>query len=176
MTFTHVHPAQLLGGDAVHELCIIDVRTAAEVKSEPMDGSIHIPLHELTPERLQDELHRHGQTGRPLYLLSQTGSRAQQAAQRIYPHDNEIYVIHGGVDALRQSRLPLEQGVKGTISMERQNSVALGTLILLSVLLGLGLHPAWFGLAALIGMAQIAGGIVDICPMCTLLSRMPWNR
>ena len=53
MNHKRIHPVDLLS-DKSADLCILDVRTAAEVQAAGLPGCLHIPLHELTPERLPD--------------------------------------------------------------------------------------------------------------------------
>lgn len=62
------------------------------------------------------------------------------------------------------------------MNVERQIKIVHGSLILLSLALGLWVQPAWFALAAVIGGGQIATGLTDICGTRACLRKMPWNR
>ena len=48
--------------------------------------------------------------------------------------------------------------------------------VLTGVTLGWFVHPAFFGLAALVGAGLVFAGITDTCGMGMILARMPWNR
>ena len=65
---------------------------------------------------------------------------------------------------------------KKAISLERQVRIAAGSLVLTGVILGLFVHPAFFGLSAFVGGGLVFAGITDTCGMGMLLARMPWNQ
>jgi hypothetical protein len=54
--------------------------------------------------------------------------------------------------------------------------IAGGTLVLLGVLLGTYLAPAFYLLAAFAGAGLVFGGVSGWCGMVKLLGVMPWNR
>ena len=54
--------------------------------------------------------------------------------------------------------------------------IAAGSLVLLGVLLGWLVHPAFLGLSAFVGAGLVFAGITDTCGMGMLLARMPWNQ
>ena len=60
MNYQRIHPIDLLK-EQTSEPCIVDVRTFAEAQSESLPNCIHIPLHDLTPERFKAELAQRGQ-------------------------------------------------------------------------------------------------------------------
>jgi hypothetical protein len=62
------------------------------------------------------------------------------------------------------------------ISLERQVRIGAGTLVLMGVVLGWWVHPAFFGLAAFVGAGLVFAGVTDWCGMGMALARMPWNR
>jgi hypothetical protein len=62
------------------------------------------------------------------------------------------------------------------MSLERQVRIAAGSLVLLGVVLGFTIHPAFFGLAGFVGAGLVFAGITDTCGMGMLLARMPWNQ
>jgi hypothetical protein len=43
-------------------------------------------------------------------------------------------------------------------------------------MLGWLVHPALYGLSALIGAGLVLAGITDTCGMGMMLARMPWNQ
>ncbi len=169
-------PARNMESTQGHD-CVLDVRTAAEVASESVPGSIHIPLHELSAEKLNQALKQREGEVKNLYLLCQSGKRAETAARQLAGAiDCNLLVVEGGVNALRQCRVPLETGAGKVISLERQVRIAAGSLVVLGVLLGALLHPGFYALAGFVGAGLTFAGITDTCAMGMLLARMPWNR
>lgn len=157
--------------------CVLDVRTAAEVAGESVPGSIHIPLHELSADRLRQALAKRGDEVANLYLLCQSGKRAEAAARQLAGAvDCNLLVVEGGVNALRQTQVSLETGSCKVISLERQVRIAAGSLVVLGVLLGALVHQGFYALAGFVGAGLTFSGITDSCTMGLLLARMPWNR
>jgi hypothetical protein len=83
--------------------------------------------------------------------------------------------IEGGTNACIVAGLPVVRGKKA-ISLERQVRIAAGLLVLLGVILGWLVHPAFFGLAAFVGAGLVFAGVTDTCGMGMILARMPWNQ
>lgn len=157
--------------------CVLDVRTDSEVAGESVPGSIHIPLHELSAEKLRQALEQRGSEVENLYLLCQSGKRAEAAARQLAgATECALLVVEGGLNALRGCQVQLESGAGKVISVERQVRIAAGSLVLLGVFLGALVHPALYTLAGLAGAGLTFAGIADTCAMGTLLARMPWNR
>ena len=48
--------------------------------------------------------------------------------------------------------------------------------ILIGVILGWQVHPAFYGLSAFIGGGLLFAGLSDTCGMGMMLARMPWNK
>lgn len=157
--------------------CVLDVRTFAEVASESVPDSIHIPLHELSPEKLRQALEQRGGEVENLFLLCQSGKRAEAAAQKLTAEMGwNVFVVEGGVNALRQCKVPLESGSGKVMSLERQVRIVAGLLVVVGVLAGAFLHPGFYALAGFVGAGLTFAGITDSCAMGLVLARMPWNR
>lgn len=157
--------------------CILDVRTAAEAKASGLPDSLNIPLHELTPERLNAEIAQRGKDASRIYLLCQAGRRAEMAADQLAGHiDAELIVIEGGMDALKQVQIPLQTNGKSVISLERQVRIAAGFLVFSGVLLGTFINPNFYFLSGFVGAGLMFAGITDTCMMGMLIARMPWNK
>lgn len=58
----------------------------------------------------------------------------------------------------------------------RQVQIVAGLLILLGVLLGAVFSPAFYGMAAFVGVGLVFAGVTGTCSMAKFLSSMPWNR
>lgn len=175
MTYTRMHPADLLADKALNA-CIVDVRTSAEVNSEALEGCIHIPLHELTPERLQTELAQRNHQASTVYLLCQSGNRAEAAANQLRGKvAQDVCVLDGGINALKQAHIPLRVNTS-VMSLERQVRIAAGTLVMIGVGFGYFVHPGFYGLAGFVGAGLTFAGLTNTCAMGMLIARMPWNQ
>lgn len=160
------------------KLLVIDVRTAAEVNTEYLGGCTNIPLHELTPASLQACITEKGAgQEEPVYLLCASGRRAESAVAQLKSGlPNPLLVIEGGLQAIKQTGMCLKKGTGSVIPLERQVRIAAGALVLLGVLLGTFVNPAFYGLSGFVGAGLIFAGITDTCGMALALARMPWNR
>ena len=156
-------------------LQIIDVRTPAEYAQVHAEGARSVPLDQLDPTTLISS--REGANGEPLFIICKTGGRAAKACQKFQAAGfQNVMSVEGGTTAWEQAGLPVVRGTRRVISLERQVRIAAGSLVLLSVLLGWRVHPAFLGLSALVGTGLAFSGITDWCGMGMLLAKMPWNR
>ena len=156
-------------------LLLVDVRTPAEYAEVHVPQARNEPLDRLRPEKfivsgaLPD--------GQPAYLLCRTGGCAAKAAEKFAAAGQDRgVVIEGGTQAWIAAGLPVDRGTAKVISLERQVRIAAGALVLLGVVLGWLMHPAFFGLSGFVGAGLIFAGITDFCGMGLLLARMPWNN
>jgi len=176
MNHKRIHPVVLMANKTA-DMCILDVRTAAEVKASALPDCLHIPLHELTPARLQHEIEKNGKNGAQVYLLCQAGKRAEMAADQLTGNvDSELVIIEGGMNAVREAQIPLQQTGKAVMSLERQVRIAAGFLVLIGVVLGFQVATGFFLLSGLVGAGLMFAGITDTCMMGMLIARMPWNH
>lgn len=176
MSHKRIHPVDLMATKTA-DMCILDVRTAAEVKASALPNCLHIPLHELTPARLQNEIEKSGKNGAQVYLLCQGGKRAEMAADQLTGNvDSELVIIEGGMNAVKQSNIPLAAQGKEVIPLERQVRIAAGLLVITGAILGTWFNPAFYGLSAFVGAGLVFAGVTDICPMGMLIAKAPWNK
>ena len=177
MTHARIHPADLLADKNSMDVCILDVRTQAEVNTEALKNCIHIPLHELTAERLQNELIKRNQQANTVYLLCQSGKRAEAAANQLHGKiAQDVCILDGGMNAVKQANIPLQASTKAVMSLERQVRIAAGALVMIGVVLGYVFHPGYFALSGFVGAGLTFAGLTDTCAMGILIARMPWNR
>jgi rhodanese-related sulfurtransferase len=176
MSHSRIHPVDLLSNKS-SETCILDVRTLAEVQASALPDCLHIPLHELTPERLQSEIEKSGKNASSIYLLCQAGRRAEMAADQLKGKISaELVIIEGGMNAVKQSNLQTTSQGRKAIPLERQVRIAAGFLVLTGVVLGTWVNPGFYALSGLVGAGLIFAGITDICMMGMLLAKAPWNK
>jgi len=157
---------------------VVDVRTAAEVSNEYLDGSIHLPLAELNVEKLSDCLQDCGCDEQDsVYILCGSGLRAQKAVEQLRDDvTNPLIVVDGGIAAMKNHGVNLSKGAGNVISLERQVRIASGLLIVLGSVLGALVSPVFYGLPVFVGAGLVFSGLTDTCGMGLMLARMPWNN
>lgn len=154
---------------------ILDVRTPSEYAQLHVEGARSVPLDALDPKSLLAS--RNAATDDPFYVICQSGGRAARACEMLGAAGcTHAFSVAGGTVAWERAGLPVVRGTRRTISLERQVRIGAGSLVLLSVLLGWLVHPAFVGLAALVGAGLVFAGVTDWCGMGLLLAMMPWNR
>ena len=152
---------------------LIDVRSPGEFAAVHAAGASLVPLNQLDVRSL---LASRGQRQGPIYLICLSGARAAKARQKFCDagFDNVI-CVEGGTNAWIAAGLPVVRG-RGVIALERQVRIAAGAMVVIGVILGFLVHPAFFGINALVGAGLVFAGITNTCGMGMLLARMPWNR
>lgn len=158
---------RLEGGHAV----LIDIREPDEFARRHIPGALSTPLSKLDPGPLVCA------PGVDIIFTCRTGMRtAGNAAKLAAAAGNRAHVLVGGVDAWAAAGLPVSGDPAAPLEMMRQVQIAAGVLVLAGVLLGLGVSPGWFGLAAFVGAGLTFAGVTGFCGMARVLAFMPWNR
>ncbi len=165
MTMTTVSPAearQLIEDGAT----LIDIREPDEHARECIPGAINVPLARL-------ELLPAG----PLLFHCRSGMRSDANASRLAAAANgSAHLLGGGIDAWRAAGLPTDLDPGRSIEIMRQVQLAAGALVLIGVVFGVLVTPAFFGLSAFVGAGLMVAGGTGWCGMATMLRAMPWNR
>ncbi len=159
------------------DLLVVDLRTSAEVATECLENCLHLPVQEITPERLQKQMRDKGiAANTPVYLLCQSGKRATMAVEKLAScSDLSLVVLDGGLNAIKAQGTPLQRGTRNVMSLERQVRLTTGLLVVLGVALGFTVHSGFYLLSAFVGAGLVFAGITDTCAMAMILARMPWN-
>lgn len=153
---------------------ILDVRTDIEHRAAALkQPHIHLPLDKLDAAEFIKTQKLDG--SRPLYILCRAGARAAKAAEafRQAGLDN-VHVIDGGILNCESCGVPVSKGE--VISLERQVRIAVGSSVLLGVMLGALVNPWFYLLPAFCGVGLIVAGVTEWCGMAMVLARMPWNK
>ncbi len=151
---------------------LLDVRTPMEFREIHVEGAQLSPLDELDPTAIARQ---HGNAP-ACVVICRSGKRACNAAEKLTAAGmKNLRVLDGGMLAWAEAGLPANRGKK-SISLERQVRIAAGLLVLAGVVLGLWVHPGFFGLSAFVGAGLTFAGITDWCGMGLLLAKAPWNR
>ncbi len=171
-TMTPISPeraADLMRDGAV----LVDVRERDEHLRERISGARHHAVSMLDrehPARPGDQV---------LIFHCKSGARTRQNAGRIaaeMPSGIDSYILDGGIDAWRKAGLPVSVDRRQPLPTMRQVQIAAGSLVLLGVVLGTLVAPAFYALSGFVGAGLIFAGVTGICGMERVLAHMPWNR
>jgi glyoxylase-like metal-dependent hydrolase (beta-lactamase superfamily II)/rhodanese-related sulfurtransferase len=170
-------PASIAAAEAIQQVSaggavsVIDVRTGAEYDGEHIPGVRLIPL-----DQIQARIDEVRAVAAPRLMMCRTGSRAAAARDALLKHHlSGMTVVDGGMVAYIEAGGDTVKG-KGVISLERQVRIAAGSLVVLGVLLGAFVHPAFLILSGFVGCGLVFAGVTDTCGMGMMLSKMPWNQ
>jgi rhodanese-related sulfurtransferase len=153
---------------------LIDVRTPVEFAEVHAEGARLVPLDVLDPGAAMKE---HAGSGEPIYVICKSGNRASKAVERFHAAGfHNVLNVEGGTDGWVKAGLPVVRSATKVISLERQVRIGAGLLVLIGVVLGFLVHPAFFGLSAFVGAGLTFAGITDWCGMGLLLAKLPWNN
>jgi hypothetical protein len=94
----------------------------------------------------------------PIYILCHSGTRAKKAAAKFaFAGFENCVVVDGGTQAWADAGLPVERGAHTVLPLDRQVQVAIGSIVLVGVLLSQFVNHSWIWLSG-------------------VMARMPWNQ
>ena len=103
--------------------------------------------------------------------------RTQANAARLLSKGfKDAYYLEGGLDAWKRAGLPVHANKKTPLELMRQVQITAGSLVLVGVLLGAFVHPAFFALSGAIGAGLVFAGASGWCGLAQVLRLAPWNR
>ena len=70
----------------------------------------------------------------------------------------------------------LMKGFVETPKVKKQTRIAVGALIITSVILGITVNPYFFVLTLFIGTGLIYQAFTGFCGMSIILAKLPWNK
>jgi rhodanese-related sulfurtransferase len=147
---------------------LVDIREADEHAREHVPGARNVPLSRLGSLP----------TGvKAMVFHCRSGARTSANAPRLAAStDCQAYSLEGGIDAWKKANLPTAADRSQPIEIMRQVQITAGSLVLLGVVLGVWVAPAFLGLSAFVGAGLVFAGVSGWCGMARLLGLMPWNR
>ena len=158
---------RLYAGRAV----LIDIRELDEFARSHIVGAHSQPLS--TWERA----HLSVDPDADVIFTCRSGMRTAGACDRLAARTSvDSFVLDGGLDAWVKAGLPVATNADAPMEIMRQVQIAAGSLVLIGVLLGFFVAPAWFGLAGFVGAGLTFAGLSGFCGMARLLMFAPWNR
>ncbi|MFD8210266.1 rhodanese-like domain-containing protein [Streptomyces sp. NPDC059695] len=158
------------------ELHVVDVRTPGEFASGRLPGAVNVPLDRIGAGLA--DLRRAAGT-RALLLVCASGARSDRGAALLASHGIAAASLTGGTRAWADAGHGLEHPpgpVRPVWGMERQVRFTAGALVLLGLVLGLFVHPAFQLLSAAIAGGLVFSALTDTCGMAVVLGRLPFNR
>lgn len=148
----------------------MDVRSAGEYASGHIPGAVNIPMEEI--EARLDDLG----ANEKVILVCQSGKRAGMACALIEEARTGVSTLEGGMAAWVQAGLPLVSCSGTRWSLERQVRLVAGLLAFSGAVLASLIHPGWIILSGFVGLGLTFAGLSNLCPMASLLGKLPWNR
>ena len=148
---------------------LVDIRDPDEHARERIAGAANHPLAGI--EQLAMHLG-------PTIFHCRSGMRTQANALRLAAAGvgSPCYILAGGIDAWRSSGRSTIVDRRQPLEIMRQVQLVAGGLVLMGVILGFLVSPAFFGLSAFVGAGLMMAGATGWCGMARLLQRLPWNR
>lgn len=147
---------------------LIDIRGPDEFAREWIPGAENRPLDRLSGIE--------GGNGIAIFHCRSGQRTGMHAAKLADAASCDAYIVAGGLEAWRKAGLPVERDRSRPIELQRQVMIAAGSLVLLGVGLGQFVAPAFYVLAAIVGVGLTFAGVSGWCGMAKVLALMPWNR
>ena len=150
---------------------LVDIREPDEFARSHIRGAQSQPLSQWEAAHLAVD------PDADVIFTCKSGMRTAGACARLAARvSGDAFVLDGGLDGWTKAGLPVETDADAPLEIMRQVQIAAGSLVLIGVLLGYSVAPAWFGLSAFVGAGLTFAGITGFCGMARLLMLMPWNR
>ncbi|WP_112470942.1 rhodanese-like domain-containing protein [Streptomyces triticisoli] len=159
------------------ELIVIDVRTPGEYASGHLPGALNIPLDRI--RQALPEIRNAAARGEVLVVCA-SGARSQKACALLAGQGVHTATLNGGTGAWaaagHELHRPAACETRASWNMERQVRLTAGALVLLGLVLGLLVHPAFQILSAGVAGGLVFSALTNTCGMAVLLAKLPHNR
>jgi rhodanese-related sulfurtransferase len=168
-TVSAARAAELMRDGAI----LIDIREADEHAHEHIPGARHHALSRIdrgNPVQPGDDV---------VIFHCRTGARTQGNAAKLaaaVPGQCETFILDGGLEAWKKAGLPVALDRSQPIDIMRQVQIAAGSMVLIGVVFGALVNPAFYALSGFVGAGLLFAGVSGFCGMARLLGAMPWNQ
>lgn len=150
---------------------LVDIREPDEFARSHVKGAQSQPLS------TWEKAHLSIDPDADVIFTCRSGMRTAGACDRLAARVNgDAFVLNGGLDAWTKAGLPVEANADAPMEIMRQVQIAAGSLVLIGVVLGFVVAPAWFALSGFVGAGLTFAGVSGFCGMARLLMLAPWNR
>ncbi|MFF5758437.1 rhodanese-like domain-containing protein [Streptomyces longwoodensis] len=160
----------------LHELTVIDVRTRGEYAGGHLPGALNIPLDQI--QRALPDI-RHAADRGDVLVVCASGARSENACKILAENGVTAATLSGGTGAWAADGHELHRprgASRTTWGMERQVRLTAGVIVLLGLLLGLVVHPAFQLVSAGIAGGLVFSALTNTCGMAAVLAKLPHNR
>jgi rhodanese-related sulfurtransferase len=170
-TLTPLSPEEVKARLDAGRAVLIDIRERDEFARSHVPGARSHPLSGWEAAHLTVD------PDADVVFTCRSGMRTAGACDRLAARvTGDAYVLSGGLDGWTKAGLPVATDAKAPLEIMRQVQIAAGSLVLLGVVLGFAVAPAFFGLSAFVGAGLTFAGATGFCGMARLLMLAPWNR
>ena len=150
---------------------VLDVREYPEYAAGRIPGAYLIPYRELKQRREEIPLNT------PVYVVCQAGVRSRRAQRRLRQLGfDKVCNVEGGLRAWQAAGYGGKRDARTPWPLERQERVAAGVLMLVSVLLAMFVARPFGWLGVLVGLGLSVAALFDSCALEMLMARLPWNQ
>jgi rhodanese-related sulfurtransferase len=152
---------------------IVDVREPDEHRREHVAGAALHPSSAFSVTGFPAAT-----PGRRVLVLCRSGNRAGKVAAALRSAGrNDVDVIEGGITAWMAQGLPVVRNAKAPLPIIRQVMIAAGAMQLgFTIAAAATGNPWWLVGTGFVGAGLFFAGASGICPMATVLGKMPWNQ
>jgi len=169
--FTKLSPNTVAARLKEKSIMLIDIRESDEYAREHIAEAISYPLSSTGRAKVKIKANRHA------VFHCKSGIRTEQNFAILTARiDGEAYIMDGGLDAWKVAGLPVKTDNAAPLEINRQVQVTAGIFVLVGVLLGLLVHPGFYGLPTFIGGGLLFAGLSGWCGMSKFMVAMPWNK
>jgi len=170
-TLTPLEPRRVADLLKAGRAVLVDIRDPDEFARRHVKGALSRPVAVLQAGPLRVK------PGAQVVFTCRSGMRTAANCERLQATvEGEAFVLEGGLDAWAAAGLPVEGDRKAPLEIMRQVQISAGLLVLLGVILGVTVAPAFLGLSAFVGAGLLFAGATGWCGMARLLAAAPWNR
>lgn len=170
-TLHKISPQQVRERIDAGRAVLVDIREADEFARSHVQGAQSQPLS------TWEKAHLSIDPQADVIFTCRSGMRTAGACDRLAARVNgEVFILDGGLDAWAKAGLPVETNADAPMEIMRQVQIAAGSMVLIGVILGFLVAPAWFALSAFVGAGLTFAGVSGFCGMARLLMLAPWNR
>lgn len=150
---------------------LVDVREPAEHQTGRIAGATLNPLSRFDAQALAVRPDR-------LVIHCLKGGRGRTACEKLLAQNPalEVYNLQGGLEAWAAAGLPVLQGSRRVLPLDRQVQLAIGLILIGVTAASLLAHPAFVWLAGAVGLGLAVAGATGFCGMARVMARMPWNK
>lgn len=150
---------------------LVDIRSAGEYSHRYIPGSSNQTVDEISTNSLPAD--------GVVIFLCQSGMRTRTNANKLAAaakNCKEYYILEGGIDSWQKQGLAVEVAPNAPLELQRQVQIAVGIMVILGVVLGTWVNPAWYILSAFVGAGLLMAGVTGFCGLARVLMLAPWNR